>query len=58
MAFFGSNNKTKTGESEMSFLQHLEEFRWHLVRSAAVIMIFAIAAFCLNDFVLLYLLSN
>ena len=51
MAFFGSNNKTKTGESEMSFLQHLEEFRWHLVRSAAVIMIFAIAAFCLNDFV-------
>jgi sec-independent protein translocase protein TatC len=35
----------------MSFLQHLEEFRWHLVRSAAVIALFAITAFCLNDFV-------
>ncbi len=29
----------------MSFLQHLEELRWHLVRSAAVIFIFAIVAF-------------
>lgn len=51
MAFFGSDKSTKTEGKEMSFLQHLEEFRWHLVRSAAVIMIFAIAAFCLNDFV-------
>lgn len=51
MAFFGSDKSTKTEGKEMSFLQHLEEFRWHLVRSAAVIMIFAITAFCLNDFV-------
>jgi len=51
MAFFGSDKTAKTDGKEMSFLQHLEEFRWHLVRSAAVIMIFAIAAFCLNDFV-------
>ncbi len=51
MAFFGSDKTTKTEGKEMSFLQHLEEFRWHLVRSAAVIMIFAITAFCLNDFV-------
>lgn len=35
----------------MSFLQHLEALRWHLVRSAAVIFIFAIAAFVLNDFI-------
>ena len=51
MAFFGSDKTAKTGSKEMSFLQHLEELRWHLVRSAAVIMIFAITAFCLNDFV-------
>jgi sec-independent protein translocase protein TatC len=50
MAFFESKKNTETG-AEMSFLQHLEELRWHLVRSAAVIAIFAIAAFCFNDFV-------
>lgn len=51
MAFFGSDKTTKTEGTQMSFLQHLEEFRWHLVRSAAVIALFAITAFCLNDFV-------
>lgn len=51
MAFFGSDKATKTEGTQMSFLQHLEEFRWHLVRSAAVIAAFAITAFCLNDFV-------
>lgn len=51
MAFFGSDKTTKTEGKEMSFLQHLEEFRWHLVRSALVIMVFAITAFCLNDLV-------
>lgn len=51
MAFFGSDKTTKTEGKEMSFLQHLEEFRWHLVRSALVIMVFAVSAFCLNDFV-------
>ena len=29
----------------MSFLQHLEVFRWHLVRSAIVILVFTILAF-------------
>ena len=32
-------------EKEMSFLGHLEELRWHLVRSAAAIFIFAITFF-------------
>lgn len=49
MAFFGSKINTAKG-TEMSFLQHLEELRWHLVRSAAVIVVFGVAAFCLNDF--------
>ncbi len=50
MAFFASNKQSTEG-AEMSFLQHLEELRWHLVRSAVVVVVFAIAAFCLNDFV-------
>ncbi|MEQ9424474.1 MAG: twin-arginine translocase subunit TatC [Cyclobacteriaceae bacterium] len=33
------------GEKEMSFLDHLEELRWHLIRSFSAIAIFAIAAF-------------
>lgn len=49
MAFFASNKNTDAG-TEMSFLQHLEELRWHLVRSSIVIVVFGIAAFCLNDF--------
>ncbi|HEY9487241.1 MAG TPA: twin-arginine translocase subunit TatC [Chryseosolibacter sp.] len=32
-------------EKEMSFLEHLEELRWHVVRSMAAVLIFTIAAF-------------
>jgi sec-independent protein translocase protein TatC len=32
-------------EKEMSFLDHLEELRWHLVRSIAAIVVFAIALY-------------
>lgn len=32
-------------EKEMSFLDHLEELRWHIVRSLLAILVFAIAAF-------------
>jgi sec-independent protein translocase protein TatC len=32
-------------EKEMSFLDHLEELRWHIVRSVVAIMIFMILAF-------------
>ncbi len=47
-----SSDKEEKGEGkEMTFLQHLEALRWHLVRSAAVIMIFAIAAFCMPGLV-------
>ena len=37
--------------NEMSFLEHLEELRWHLVRSILAIMVFAIVAFIFKDFV-------
>ena len=32
-------------EKEMSFLEHLEELRWHVVRSLAAVLIFTIGAF-------------
>ena len=38
-------------ESEMSFLDHLEELRWHLIRAFLAIIIFAIAAFLAKDYV-------
>ena len=41
----------KPNAAEMSFLDHLEELRWHIVRSAAAIFIFAIAAFILKSFI-------
>jgi sec-independent protein translocase protein TatC len=32
-------------KADMSFLQHLEALRWHVVRSAVAILVFAVAAF-------------
>ncbi len=40
----------ESGEKEMSFLQHLEELRWHLIRSVIVIMLVAIGLFIFPDF--------
>lgn len=37
--------------NEMSFLDHLEELRWHLIRSVIAISVFSIAAFIAKDFV-------
>jgi sec-independent protein translocase protein TatC len=37
--------KSKDGEGEMSFLEHLEELRWHIIRSVLAIVIFMIVAF-------------
>ena len=38
-------------EKEMSFLDHLEELRWHLIRSIGSILFFAIMAFVSKDIV-------
>lgn len=43
--------KPKTNYAEMSFLEHLEELRWHIIRSAIAIFAFAIAAFIMKDFI-------
>jgi len=36
---------------EMSFLDHLEELRWHLIRSTLAILIFGAVAFAMKDFI-------
>ena len=36
---------------EMTFLEHLEELRWHLIRSAVAIVALAIIVFLAKDFV-------
>jgi sec-independent protein translocase protein TatC len=41
--------KAANPASEMSFLEHLEALRWHLVRSAIVVFSLAILAFVYND---------
>jgi len=38
-------------EKEMSFLEHLEVLRWHLVRAVSSILLFAVLAFIYKDFV-------
>ncbi|HPM28820.1 MAG TPA: twin-arginine translocase subunit TatC, partial [Chryseolinea sp.] len=35
----------KKGEGEMSFLDHLEELRWHIIRSIIALVVFTIVAF-------------
>ncbi len=44
-----SKEKVKVGE--MSFLDHLEELRWHIIRSLIVIMVLAVFAFIIRDFI-------
>ena len=40
----------------MSFLDHLEELRWHLIRSVIAVFVLSIAAFLAKDFVWDYLI--
>jgi sec-independent protein translocase protein TatC len=43
--------KKKENKSEMSFLDHVEELRWHLVRSSMAVFLFGIIAFLMKDFI-------
>jgi sec-independent protein translocase protein TatC len=43
--------KGQNMEAEMSFFDHLEALRWHLVRSAIAVIIFTIGAFYWYDFI-------
>ncbi|PIB27711.1 twin arginine-targeting protein translocase TatC [Maribacter sp. 4U21] len=44
-------NKSITPPNEMSFLDHLEELRWHLIRSTLAIVIIGVAAFMFRGFI-------
>jgi sec-independent protein translocase protein TatC len=44
-------DKGKTLESEMSFFEHLEALRWHLIRSAISVVVFSLVAFLNYDFI-------
>jgi sec-independent protein translocase protein TatC len=37
-------------DKEMSFIDHLEELRWHLIRSLVAILVFTVVAFIYKDF--------
>ncbi|HLS96242.1 MAG TPA: twin-arginine translocase subunit TatC [Sphingobacterium sp.] len=43
--------KGKNIEAEMSFFDHLEVLRWHIIRSVIAIAVFAILSFTFYDFV-------
>ncbi len=40
-----------TAEKEMSFLDHLEELRWHLIKSTMAVMILSVLAFIFKDLI-------
>lgn len=42
---------TQNKEKEMSFLDHLEELRWHLIRSTIAIVLLGTVAFIFKEFV-------
>ena len=49
MAFLKKKNKKE--EKEMSFLEHLEELRWHIIRALGITVIIAIILFIMKSFV-------
>jgi sec-independent protein translocase protein TatC len=48
---FQQNRASAQGEgAEMSFIDHLEELRWHVIRSAIAVVVFSLIAFFSKDF--------
>ena len=43
--------KVAKDPNEMSFLDHLEELRWHLIRSTLAVVIIGFVAFLMKDFI-------
>lgn len=46
-----ANKEEETTKESMSFLDHLEELRWHLIRSAIAIFVLSIVAFAFKGIV-------
>lgn len=45
------NEKIISEEKEMSFIDHLEELRWHIIKSLAAVIVFGIIAFIFKGFI-------
>jgi sec-independent protein translocase protein TatC len=45
------NRRTPDPDGEMSFLDHLEELRWHIIRSVIALLICAIVVFSYSHWV-------
>ncbi len=43
--------KRKKKTDEMSFLEHLEELRWHIIRAILVVLLLSIVAFIYHNFI-------
>ena len=43
--------KEQKGEREMSFLEHLEELRWHIIRSVLAIVVLTVVAFIFKQII-------
>ncbi len=46
-----TKNKKSGGTGEMSFLDHLEALRWHIIRSIVAIIVFASLAYIYSEFI-------
>jgi sec-independent protein translocase protein TatC len=46
-----SKKKGKNNEGEMSFLEHLEELRWHIIRSVVAIFVLMLVAFSFKNLI-------
>jgi sec-independent protein translocase protein TatC len=46
------NKRNKNPNAEMSFIDHLEDLRWHVIRAVVAILIGAIGVFIYSDFVI------
>jgi sec-independent protein translocase protein TatC len=51
MRFFKKKNKEGEKNNEMSFLEHLEELRWHIVRAGLGTFVIMIIAFINREFI-------
>jgi len=52
MALLDFFNKRNTDpKSEMTFIDHLEDLRWHVIRSVIAVLIGAVVVFIYSDFV-------
>jgi len=50
------NKRKRDPGAEMSFIDHLEELRWHVIRSVIAILVCAIFVFIYSDFVVEHIL--